>query len=168
MATPIIKFQRLLIKSMFEGISFASNPLVAGALLFVLTRQPGQSGDTIKARLIEQLDRLPFDLNLERTIIALKVLFGFGFITRANAYLNTIAGSGWALTAAVSDWVWHQEIAVVTGGSAGIGEQTSIRLAKKGVKVAILDISPPTNAALQNSKYRYTIFKVLLISIRRS
>ena len=167
MATPIIKIQRLLIKSMFEGISFVSNPLVAGALLFVLTRQPGQSGNTIKTRLIEQLDRLPFELNLERTIIVLKVLFGFGFITRTNAYLNTIAQSSWALTAPVSDWVWHQEIAVVTGGSAGIGEQTSIRLAKKGVKVAILDISPPTNAALQNSKYRCTMFKILLISIPR-
>ena len=163
MTTPFIKFQRLLIKSLFEGITFASNPLFAGALLFLLTRQPGQSGDKIKEGLVEQIGRLPFEVNLERTITVLKWLFGYGFVSRANMYLNTIAQNSWTLTAPASDWVWHQEIAVVTGGSAGIGEQTSIRLVRKGVKVAILDISPPTNASLQNSKCTGIVVRGMLI-----
>ena len=40
--------------------------------------------------------------------------------------------------------VWDKEVAVVTGGSDGIGKNIALLLAEKGVKVVSLDIRPPT------------------------
>jgi hypothetical protein len=41
-----------------------------------------------------------------------------------------------------SAWNWSSEIAVVTGGSAGIGACVAKKLASHGIKVAVLDIGP--------------------------
>jgi NAD(P)-dependent dehydrogenase (short-subunit alcohol dehydrogenase family) len=38
--------------------------------------------------------------------------------------------------------VWDSEIAVVTGGSSGIGAEIVKCLVRKGVQVAVLDIQP--------------------------
>ncbi|KAL8970491.1 MAG: hypothetical protein Q9183_001498 [Haloplaca sp. 2 TL-2023] len=43
-----------------------------------------------------------------------------------------------------SQYEWNKEVAVVTGGSGGIGSLVARLLAEKGVKVAILDIIPLT------------------------
>ncbi|KAI5304516.1 hypothetical protein KEM56_006416 [Ascosphaera pollenicola] len=40
-------------------------------------------------------------------------------------------------------YAWNREIAVVTGGSDGIGAKVSRILAERGVRVAVLDIKPP-------------------------
>lgn len=40
---------------------------------------------------------------------------------------------------------WDNEVAVVTGGSSGIGALTVMGLAEKGVRVAVLDIVEPTD-----------------------
>jgi len=39
---------------------------------------------------------------------------------------------------------WEREVAVVTGGSDGIGKEIVLLLAEKGVKVAVLDVQPLT------------------------
>ncbi|EKG15760.1 Short-chain dehydrogenase/reductase SDR [Macrophomina phaseolina MS6] len=41
-------------------------------------------------------------------------------------------------------WNWPQEVAVITGGSDGIGSYVAEGLASHGVRVAVLDIQPPT------------------------
>ena len=147
-----INVQGLVAKSITLGISVTSNPLVAGPLLYILTRQYGQSGHLLKERLMEQIARSPIEIDLEKVVKVLKYMFALGLLTRANTYLNTISQNSWTLTAPTSDWVWDKEIAVITGGSAGIGEQTVLRLLQKGVRVAILDISPPTLPELMTSK----------------
>ncbi|KAI5282875.1 hypothetical protein KEM54_002518 [Ascosphaera aggregata] len=50
-------------------------------------------------------------------------------------------------------YVWEQEIAIVTGGSDGIGARVSRILAEKGVKVAVLDVKAPTYTTGPNIRY---------------
>jgi NAD(P)-dependent dehydrogenase (short-subunit alcohol dehydrogenase family) len=48
-----------------------------------------------------------------------------------------------AVNNGVSDkYDWENEIAVVTGGSDGIGQRIALLLAERGLKVAVLDIQP--------------------------
>ena len=41
-----------------------------------------------------------------------------------------------------SAWRWTSEVAVVTGGSAGIGACVVKELVSHGIKVAVLDVGP--------------------------
>lgn len=59
-----------------------------------------------------------------------------------NAALNRLAENRWSWKDDKSQWVWDKEVAVVTGGSAGIGACVVKKLVSHGVKVAVLDISP--------------------------
>jgi NADPH:quinone reductase-like Zn-dependent oxidoreductase len=43
-----------------------------------------------------------------------------------------------------NSWDWTKEIVVVTGGSSGIGKEIVIKLAKKHVKVIIVDLNAPS------------------------
>ena len=59
-----------------------------------------------------------------------------------NSILNTWAENRWTWRNDKSAWQWHREVAVVTGGSAGIGSCVVKELVAHGIKVAILDIGP--------------------------
>ncbi|KAI8935497.1 hypothetical protein NX059_008067 [Plenodomus lindquistii] len=59
-----------------------------------------------------------------------------------NSALNSLAANRWRWKSDKSRWVWDKEVAVVTGGSAGIGACVVKRLVSQGVKVAVLDVSP--------------------------
>ena len=60
----------------------------------------------------------------------------------ANAVLNTWAENRWAWKNDRNDWDWPNEVAVVTGGSAGIGACVVKQLVSHGIQVAVLDIGP--------------------------
>ncbi|EEP76007.1 conserved hypothetical protein [Uncinocarpus reesii 1704] len=69
----------------------------------------------------------------------LKILVSLGLCRWLN---------GWVTRRALNNWVsdtynWNAEVAVVTGGSDGIGQKIALLLAARGVKVAILDIQAP-------------------------
>lgn len=69
---------------------------------------------------------------------ALKALVALGLARRANKWLNRRALNNWT-----SDrYDWNKEVAVVTGGSDGIGQRIATGLAIRGVKVAVLDVQP--------------------------
>ncbi|KAF4415969.1 short-chain dehydrogenase reductase [Fusarium acutatum] len=53
-------------------------------------------------------------------------------------------------------WDWSREIVVVTGGSNGIGAAIVSKFAERGIKVLILDRSPPTTKLAANT-YFYKI-----------
>ncbi|KAL5461786.1 hypothetical protein PMIN07_005138 [Paraphaeosphaeria minitans] len=66
-----------------------------------------------------------------------------------NSLLNAWAENRWMFTGDKSSWHWHKELAVVTGGLHGIGAAVVNQLTSHGVKVAVLDIQP-LSEAVQN------------------
>ena len=72
-------------------------------------------------------------------ISSLKWLFAIGALRRLNNLL-----SQWVLNNFTTDaWAFDQEVAVITGGSSGIGEALVHELAKTSASVCSLDISEP-------------------------
>jgi all-trans-retinol dehydrogenase (NAD+) len=62
-----------------------------------------------------------------------------------NTTLNGWAENRWRWNTNNSDWNWPTEVAVVTGGSAGIGACVVKQLVSHRIKVAVLDIGPLSN-----------------------
>ncbi|KAF3906707.1 hypothetical protein ABW20_dc0110633 [Dactylellina cionopaga] len=78
---------------------------------------------------------------------AIRKFLVLGLIYKVNRYLNWGAKNNWVKDDA---WVWSNEIALVTGGSGGIGGLVAQGLAEKGIKVVVLDVidltyEPPSN-----------------------
>jgi NAD(P)-dependent dehydrogenase (short-subunit alcohol dehydrogenase family) len=126
--------------------STITSPALTGLILFALTLGPPPLRDAL-------IRYFPSQLALSRTINALKGLFVVGLIGKANSALNRYAlgqwQSGTAYRSSVSankagkgKWKWSEEVAVVTGGSSGIGSLLVKRLAEKGVTVAVIDVQP--------------------------
>ena len=63
----------------------------------------------------------------------------------ANAVLNSWAENKWIWGSCKNDWDWPNEVAVVTGGSAGIGACAVKKLISHGIRVAVLDVGPLSN-----------------------
>ncbi|KJZ73103.1 hypothetical protein HIM_07487 [Hirsutella minnesotensis 3608] len=76
-------------------------------------------------------------LAVVRTVLL--VLVGLGTARFVNNVLSLMAANSWRLTPAAT-WNWPDEIAVVTGGSSGIGAGVVQRLAGRHMRVAVLDI----------------------------
>ncbi|KAF2789592.1 dehydrogenase/reductase SDR family member 8 precursor [Melanomma pulvis-pyrius CBS 109.77] len=114
----------------------ALNPVLTGSLLWVLTKGPPQ----LRARLYSRFASLRDPQRHNQIVKALKWLLTIGLTTNINKQLNKLALNSWRVKSEKSRWNWSQEIAVVTGGCSGIGELVVKRLARKGVKVAVLDI----------------------------
>ncbi|KAL4792877.1 hypothetical protein BDV19DRAFT_240818 [Aspergillus venezuelensis] len=90
-------------------------------------------------------------LSYPKAFQALKVLASLAVLRRINAWLNRRA-----LNNGVTDqYDWNREVVVLTGGSNGIGKQIANLLGNKGIKVAILDIAPPQDAAALPSTVRF-------------
>jgi 3-oxoacyl-ACP reductase-like protein len=69
-----------------------------------------------------------------------KWAFGLSLAHYLSSQLTGLARNNWRLSDA-HRWNWKEEIAVITGGCSGIGEEIVKALAKRGVKVVILDVS---------------------------
>lgn len=72
----------------------------------------------------------------------LRYLVGFGIVRWLNGLLSERVLNNWH----TARYDWNREIAVITGGSDGIGKHMSLLLAEQGVEVAILDVQPLTFA----------------------
>ncbi|KAF1930100.1 NAD(P)-binding protein [Didymella exigua CBS 183.55] len=87
---------------------------------------------------------IPDDLPLgcQQVIVFRLIKWGLAAWTtfEANAVLNKLADNRWSWRNDRSNWHWSKEVAVVTGGSAGIGACVVQKLVSHGVKVAVLDI----------------------------
>lgn len=93
---------------------------------------------TVKGR--DLFEARPHALKILRTFASLAVL------GRLGAWLDRrTINNGYR-----DQYNWDREIVVLTGGSNGIGRQVARLLGDRGIKVAILDISPPTDT-LPNS-----------------
>lgn len=85
----------------------------------------------------------------------LKFLFYCGIARWLNGVLNARVLDNWKS----SSYEWEKEIAVVTGGSDGIGKHIALLLAEKHIAVAILDIQPLTFKARMSSFNQITAFQ---------
>ncbi|KAJ5087999.1 short chain dehydrogenase/reductase family protein [Penicillium angulare] len=71
---------------------------------------------------------------------ALKTLTTLAILQRLSAWLDKRS-----INNAVTDhYNWNKEVIVLTGGSGGIGRRIAQLLGERSIKVAILDISPPS------------------------
>ena len=77
-----------------------------------------------------------------KIVRVLKWVLPFVLVRETNAALNRFAENRWQVGIRGAAWFWKQEIAVVTGGSGGIGARVAKELAKHGIRVAVLDVVP--------------------------
>ena len=120
----------------------ALNPVVTASLLYAPTKGPAG----IRHRLFDVFPSLRSPKAFSRVVKALSWLLVLGAAGVANKTLNRLALNSWRTKSEKSRWRFGDEVAVVTGGCSGIGEQVVKRLLSKGVKVAVLDIQqlPPS------------------------
>ncbi|KAK5139899.1 hypothetical protein LTR04_003279 [Oleoguttula sp. CCFEE 6159] len=124
----------------------ALTPTVTGTLLAILNYGPPRLRDPIMLFLQKNLSAT----NIRRLRTTLKWLFAIGIGQTLNRALDDLSLNNWNPTNQAV-WNWSQEIAVVTGGSNGIGALVCDRLAAKGVKVVILDVVEPQKDISNNS-----------------
>ncbi|KAE9966304.1 hypothetical protein BLS_007105 [Venturia inaequalis] len=121
---------------------------VSATLLYILTL----GSESLRASAIRFLvDRR---ISIHRVKELLKTLLKIELFFEANNLLNIWARNNWQIRNK-EKWDWPKEVAVVTGGAGGIGVLVVEGLAKKGVKVAALDLVdlPERVAALPNVKF---------------
>lgn len=82
-----------------------------------------------------------------------------------NAALNRWADNRWLWTDTSTTWNWLEEVAVVTGGSRGIGAAVVRALVTRGIKVAVLDVDPLTSAIPESRWFK--LFIQILTNVYR-
>ncbi|KAJ4340670.1 hypothetical protein N0V87_002331 [Didymella glomerata] len=126
----------------------ASEPLLTGSLLYLLTRGPPH----IRAKLLAPFQSiLPVFTNtpkgvarLATLITILKVLTTAGVLRRINAGLNRLAWNNWSLSRNGADWQFgpsKKELVLITGGSSGFGYEM-VKSFSKHARVVAIDVSP--------------------------
>ncbi|KAK0617506.1 hypothetical protein B0T14DRAFT_525326 [Immersiella caudata] len=86
--------------------------------------------------------------------LALCGLFAQAIVVWLNRSLNTMASNGWRVGPG-KDWHWPNEIAVVTGGSSGIGKAVVERLTALGVRIAVFDVQGLPKDLQENPRVRF-------------
>jgi all-trans-retinol dehydrogenase (NAD+) len=140
---------------------------VASSVLYLLTRCP----PALEPYVQKILSGLPFNAQLASyltgnrplVITLLKVFIALGLIHNASSLLTSVALNNWQWRSDEHQWEWEKEVAVVTGGCSGIGEEIVKGLARRGVRVVVLDVQEvPERLKDGMSKARLTILHLLV------
>lgn len=130
----------------------ALNPAVSGAILFALTQAPASVRDPI----VDALQQYISAANLDRTVTALKWIFGLGLYRVASNFFGDLAQNNFRLRSEKHRYDWPKEIAVVTGAASGFGRLISEGLASHGINVMALDLGDALPKEMQsNPKIHY-------------
>ncbi|KAF5667216.1 short-chain dehydrogenase reductase [Fusarium heterosporum] len=131
------------------------SPLLSGPLLLATIYAPEAVNDALAAitqRLPEQV-AVTLDIAIVKKIML--VWLGLGVVRAINRFLNTMAHNSWRMRA-TRDWDWKSEIAVVTGGSSGIGLNMVQKLSAMGIRVAVFDVQDlPKEMQTNNNVHFY-------------
>ncbi|KIW03926.1 uncharacterized protein PV09_04767 [Verruconis gallopava] len=119
------------------------------SLLAVLHYGP----DRLRAPLLRALRCNSSQTKLKALLSRLVLIASISGVVTVNRILSHLARNNWVL-AKRRDWDWPNEVAVVTGGSGGIGANIVAGLARRGIKVAVVDIVEPTQLA-EHKNVRY-------------
>lgn len=132
------------------------SPLLSGPLLVAVTAAPDAVRDAA-ASVAKRLS-LPYplvaSLNIQHVKTTLSIFFALTLIRQLNRKLNVMASNSWRLLSS-SGWNWPDEIAVVTGGSSGIGQNIVEKLVARGLRVAVLDVQDLPKALQGNPRIRF-------------
>jgi all-trans-retinol dehydrogenase (NAD+) len=118
--------------------SIALNPNIVGTLHFILTKAPAKIREPARNFLTKRLG----ESATEKVIKTLGWLTFIALAKKINERLDEWALNNWVWKPQTANWTWSWEVAVVTGGSQGIGRQIVKGLLERDVKVAVLDIAP--------------------------
>jgi len=89
------------------------------------------------------LKLLPLSVAQSTTLLQiLRWMLGLLLAREFHNVLNEWAENNWLFWSDESTWDWKSEVAVVTGGSSGIGAMVVKKLISYGVRVAVLDVEP--------------------------
>jgi all-trans-retinol dehydrogenase (NAD+) len=82
------------------------------------------------------------DFHAETILWYLEWCFAVWACIDFNSVLNGWAENRWVWRNDTSAWDWKKEIAVITGGSKGIGACVVKKLVSHGISCAVLDVAP--------------------------
>lgn len=133
---------------------FALSPILSGSALLAIIYAPDNVRDAVAPILKRLPESMLASLTLPRAKLALQIVFGLGILGKFNDILNTMAHNSWRLRAG-KGWDWPNEIAVVTGGSSGIGRCIVERLLSLGVRVVVLDVQDLPKDLRANPRVSY-------------
>ncbi|KAI2632936.1 NAD(P)-binding protein [Xylaria nigripes] len=131
------------------------SPLLSGPLLLAATYSPDTLCDIVqKLGVLCSQGHASSTFNPNRLSTGLSVLFGLSVARLLNKALSSIAANSWRLTAS-KGWDWPNEVAVVTGGSSGLGKLIVEKLAAIGVRVAVFDVQSMPKSMENNPRIRF-------------
>ncbi|KAI1317928.1 NAD(P)-binding protein [Xylariaceae sp. FL0255] len=133
------------------------SPLFSGPLLLAVTQAPDlvrnvMAAVSAKMPYIPELSASNIDLSTATNV--LRILFALSLVRQLNKTFNAMASNSWRVRAG-KGWDWPNEIAVVTGGSSGIGKDVVERLTKLGVRVAVIDIQGLPKSLETDARVRF-------------
>ncbi|KAF2436631.1 NAD(P)-binding protein, partial [Tothia fuscella] len=119
----------------------------SAAALYILTKGPPHLRESLMRSFQNRISQT-------RLIHTLKWILGLTAGLEINNLLSSWARNNWQ-TDSQKQWNWQLEVAVVTGGSGGIGELIVKGLAAKGIKVAVLDVQTPSESLSKLENVRF-------------
>jgi hypothetical protein len=131
---------------------------LASSILYLLTRCPPVLEPYVQRILAHVPFNVQLTINRPLLITLLKAFIALGLIHNASSLLTSVALNNWQWTSDKHKWKWEKEVAVVTGGCSGIGEEIVKGLKRRGVRVVVLDVQEvPERLKDGMSKARLTI-----------
>lgn len=118
-------------------------PLLTAPLLALNIYKPEEVLKHIPIRLQEYLYNPQANVILSGLVVA-------GLLFQVNKFLTRMSLNNWTSD---RSWKVSKEIVLVTGGNSGIGKQMVEQFARKGYKVASVDISEPKGSLPANVKF---------------
>ncbi|CAG7557505.1 unnamed protein product [Fusarium equiseti] len=133
---------------------FLLSPMLSCPLLLTSIYAPTLTENVLSSVLSHVPLEMSPTLNLQTVNKVLLIWTSLSILRTINRILNMMAHNSWRLSPAPS-WSWTNEIAVVTGGSSGIGLSIVQRLTGMGIQVAVLDVQDLPKELQTNERVRF-------------